>query len=253
MYACPVFPLTLDLMCLNGQYDVLLGVDDMKTKLRIKGDHAYFVITELDERFHNAAEAMFYNRVEDGFAKRFPTNTPRLDNAYWNFEKYIEEVILQMAGVHPVPWEKSLLAFLDVVEAQDIDWWLTGSAALTVRGLDIVPHDFDIVVDAEGAHKLGELLSDYVFEPVVDCEGWFFKWFGRAFLHARIEWVGAVNDSADEPEVSEFGPTAASSLETAYWREHEIRVPPLRLQLRHSERRGLTDRVRKIKTIMDQS
>lgn len=228
-------------------------MDDTKTKLRVKGSYSYFIITELDERFHDAAEALFYSRVEDGFAKEFPTNTPRLDNAYRNFEKHIEEAILQMAGVHPVPWEKSLLAFLNVVKAQNIDWWLTGSAALTVRGIDIVPHDFDIVLDDEGAHKLGELLSDCVFEPVIDCEGWICKWFGRAFLHARIEWIGAVNNSADEPEVSEFGPTAENSLETVDWRGYKIRVPPLRLQLKQNERRGLTHRVRKIEAVMNQS
>ena len=222
----------------------------MKTKCRTKGDCTYFIITDLDKKYYNIVNKLFYQRVEDGFARGFPTSTPNLEKAYQNFEKYIKEVIFQMAGIHQVPWQKSLLAFLKIVKNHNVNWWLTGSAALTVRGINIVPKDFDIVVDDEGAHKLGELLSDYVFEPVVDTGDWFARWFGRAFLHACIEWIGGVTSRADEPVVSDFGPTAARNLETVDWQGYEIRVPPLEYQLRQNRRRGLIDRVKKIKAAM---
>jgi hypothetical protein len=48
-------------------------------------------------------------------------------------------MVLQMAQVQPVPWDKVLSAFLQIIEGQPINWWLAGSAALTVRGLDITP------------------------------------------------------------------------------------------------------------------
>jgi hypothetical protein len=31
------------------------------------------------------------------------------------------------------------------------DWWLTGSDALAVRGVDVSPRDLDVVTDAAGA------------------------------------------------------------------------------------------------------
>jgi hypothetical protein len=218
---------------------------------RTIGSKTYVIISELDADYHAAAQDLYYSQIEDGFAKVYPANTPHLDRIYQNFEHYAEEMILQMAGVHPVPWEQGLLVFLQIIEGQNIDWWLTGSAALAVRGLDVSPRDLDLVVDDSGAQKLGDLMLDYLIEPVIDTHGWFCKWFGRAFLHARIEWMGDVSEKADEPEISDFGPTAASRLESINWREHEIRVPPLDLQLRVNERRGLTDRVEKIEHAMN--
>ena len=70
---------------------------------------------------------------------------------------------------------------------------------------------------------------------------------GRAFLHTRIEWVGEVHRSADEPEISDFGPTAAAQLEEIQWNGFTMRVPPLALQEAVSQRRGLTDRVERIR------
>jgi len=42
---------------------------------------------------------------------------------------------------------------------------------------------------------------------------------------------------------SDFGPVAASRLETVTWEGWQLRVPPLDLQRAVSERRGLTTRV----------
>src|SRR5690242_4544986 len=50
------------------------------------------------------------------------------------------------------------------------------------------------------------------------------------------------------PDVTDFGSLAASRLEVVRWRGHEVRVPPLDLQLEVSKRRGLIDRVAKIQS-----
>ena len=108
----------------------------------------------------------------------------------------------QAAGHEPVPWEAALDAFLDRVDGREICWWLTRSAALAVRGLDITPRDLDLVVDDEGAGQLGELLAEWLVEPVTPVTDWVSRWWERAFLHARIEWVGGVEPQADEPFVN---------------------------------------------------
>src|SRR5579863_3031085 len=101
------------------------------------------------------------------------------------------------------------------------------------------------------AHRLGDLLLDNLIEPVQSTPDWFCNWFGRAFLHARVEWVGGVDERADTPEVSDFGPTAASRKETVVWHGHQLQVPPLDMQLRASEARGMTDRVEQIKRLLE--
>ena len=184
----------------------------------------------------------------DGYGRAFPSDTPGLDRIYANFERVIEEAVLQAARVIPMPWERALAAFLEIVEGQEIDWWLTGSAALAVARLEIEPRDIDLVVADADAGPLGALLLDHLYEPVLPVTDWICNWFGRAFLHARIEWVGGVNATIDGNGVSDAGPTAAEMLEWIAWQGSKIRVPPLSLQLDVSRRRGLTDRV---ETIMD--
>ena len=67
------------------------------------------------------------------------------------------------------------------MDAHDITWWLVGSTALAVRGLDVSPRDVDLVVDEVGAHWLAELLLDDLIAPVTPIQTWSARWFGRAF------------------------------------------------------------------------
>jgi hypothetical protein len=69
------------------------------------------------------------------------------------------------------------------------------------------------------------------------------QWWGRAFVHARIEWAGGVTSAADEPEITDFGMAATAALQVVRWRDWDIRVPPLALQRAVSVRRGLPGRV----------
>jgi hypothetical protein len=223
----------------------------MKTMCRTVGEKTYFIITGVDALYLDAIRGLRFEQVDEGFARAFPARSPYIDAIYQNFERHIEEVILQAAGFHPVPWQQALLTFIQRVEQQqNINWWLAGSTALAIRELEVMPHDIDLILDDEATQKVGELLFDCLIEPIQDTRGWVSNWFGRAFIHARIEWVGGVDATIDIPEVSDFGPTATSRLETINWRGHEIRVPPLDLQLQVSEQRGLFERVEVIKRAM---
>ena len=93
------------------------------------------------------------------------------------------------------------------------------------------------------------MLADGILEPVAAAEWPLSIWWGRAFLHARVEWAGGMTAAADEPDVTDFGPTAESLLEAVTWRDWQLRVPPLDLQRAVSERRGLTARVAMIDTL----
>ena len=223
----------------------------MKTICKTERETNSFIISDLEPVYHDAVCGLYYSPIEEGFAKSYPSDTPHLDRIYQNFEQYAEEMILQTAKVHSVPWDKSLLAFLQIIENEEIKWWLAGSAALAVRGVDAIPHDLDLIVDRASAIKLGELLLDYLVEPVLPSHGWIADWFGRAFLYARLEWVGDVSDSVDSTDVTDFGPIAGSHLEVINWHDKKIQVPPLELQLKVTERRGLTERAKKIRHFMN--
>lgn len=219
----------------------------MRTLFRADLSHAYFVLTDLDTQYHDVVRRLAFAPVPDGFARRFPINSMHLERAYENFARHAWACIQQAAGERPVPWERALADFLARVEGVSIDWWLGGSAALAVRGLSVVPGDFDLIVDDVGAHHLSDRLLDCLIEPVAAVDDWFCNWFGRAFLHARFEWVGGVDARADTPHISDFGPAAASQRETVVWRGYDIRVPPLEMQLATHERRGRHERAAQIR------
>ena len=202
-----------------------------------------FRLTSLEPELHDAAIALGFAPDGDAFVRSFPEDARWLDEAWQNFRRVAPTMLRQTAdGV--APWDKALLAFLEL--ARGVDWWLAGSGALAVRGVDVSPRDLDVITDAAGARRLGELLVDVLVEPVFASEGWIARWWGRAFLDARVEWVADVAPSVDKPEPVDFGPTAAASLVAIRWRGHTLRVPSLELQRSVAERRGLSDRVEAI-------
>lgn len=222
----------------------------MRAVLQTIGGNAWFVILDLDEVFHDAACKLGYQPVYGGFGSPCPPDSPHVHRAFANFQRSVEPMILQAAGRQPVPWDRALFDLLRRIEGTSIDWWLLGGAALAVRGLDVSPGDIDLVVADDAMTRVEDLLLDHVIQPVVQTPGWVHNSFARAFLHCRVEWVGGVCSLADDPDISDQGPYAQDHLETVRWHGHEIRIPPLALQLEVCRRRGLTERVRIIESAM---
>ncbi len=220
----------------------------MRTLCKTDGTQTTFIIADLDPVYHRAVRALAFDETPDGFAQSYPAATPNLDRIYDNFARHAEEMVLQEAGVSPVPWEQTLEIFLHTIEGHGIDWWLVGSAALAVRGLDITPGDIDLSVSDQDAFRLGDLLLEYMIAPVkvTDGPGSMCNSFGRSFPLACLEWVGGVDERADQLFVSDFGPIAASRSENITWRGHSLRIPPLDLQLQINQRRGRIERAAKI-------
>lgn len=204
------------------------------------GSHTEFRIVEVAAELVPAVRRSGFTERAGSWVRSFPANTRHLDRAWANFPRLITPWLRQLAGLDPVPWAETLSLVCDRLSG--VDWWLTDSAALAVRGLPITPGDLDLIVAGADAYRVGELLLDGLVEPVAPVD-WFCESFGRSVLGARVEWVGGVGPAADQPAVTDFGPVAAARLEAVRWRKWEIRVPPLELQRAVSARRGLTGRV----------
>src|SRR6266849_232878 len=130
------------------------------------------MMLDLDEAYHDAARALGYRDVDGGFGSPCPRDSLHVRRAFANFQRYSEAMILQAAGVRTVPWDRTLLALLHIFAGHQLDWWLLGSAALAVRGLDVVPRDVDLVVADDAVSQIEEMLLDYVVQPVVVTPGW---------------------------------------------------------------------------------
>ena len=215
----------------------------MRTELELAGREARFVLVDLDEGERGAARDLWFAEDGDRFVKRFDVE-PAV-RAYPRFAACARELLDQTAGRTRPRWEEGLAALLD--RAGDVDWWVGGSGALAVRGVDLVPRDVDLVTSAAGAEELARRLDDLLVEPLTVGEGWIATHFARAVAGARIEWIGGV--AAEAPGAGDFGPAAEERLETVRWRGRTIRVPPLDLQLANARVRGLDGRAAAIERL----
>jgi hypothetical protein len=196
---------------------------------------------------------MDYQRNGGEWRRGYPADTPGLDICWQNFANCAELMLRQAARLQPVPWRETLHELCRRTSGRESSWWLAGSTALAVRGARIEPGDIDLVCSGDGALGLGAIFADAIIEPVVhDASSPISDYWGRAFLTARLEWIGAPKAGVDSPSPSDFGPIAASRLETVTWEGWRLRVPPLDLQRAVSQRRGLTSRVAVIDAIRSQ-
>lgn len=218
----------------------------MRSELREANGAACYVLDDLDDVERAAALDLGFT-VDGATARRC---FPAADVApfYARFAEHAQALLDQAARRAKAPWADALLAVAE--RARGVEWWLTGSGALAVRGISVAPRDLDLVTSATGAIALGNAFRDHAVEPLTDSTGWIAEFFGRAFFGIRVEWVGGVLEEVDVPEPVDFGGVAAAQLETAEFCGVEIRVPPLELQLAVARRRGFADRAAAIEAAL---
>ena len=158
---------------------------------------------------------MGFARANGAVFTRNLSNSGDIATIHRYFARHLEEMLLQSARLHPVHWEKTLDLFLRRVDGTALQWFLYGSAALAVRGIDISPGDLDFWVD--DAQLAGRIFCDLLVEPVTTMTGWVADYGGRAFAGCLFEWLADVHPGVDEPTPHEHGPAARSSLESVSW------------------------------------
>lgn len=218
------------------------------TELRRGEDDAFVVRTD-EPDLQAVLPPLAYPREADReFVRRFrPSDlTPAI---YERFAACAPALLAQTARRESPPWQRSLVQLHHALVAAGIEWLLSGSAALAIRGVQIVPRDIDFTVDDHQAtvDALGHLLV----EPPIKMNGrWVAEWFGRVWDGTRIEWAAETRPDLDDHEwTSDIGPEARRRAETVWWRGLAFRVPPLDLQAAVTRERGLDDRFAAIQAL----
>jgi hypothetical protein len=223
----------------------------LSTELRLVGDRAQFLVQTDESAYSRALRDLLFDEQNGDFVRSFPADARGLHESYLRFKLTLQDVLDHAAGRRPPPWDEALDAVAVRLHAAHADWFLAGSAALAVRGIDVVPRDLDLVV-AEASPAV-HALADVQTEPVsVSRAGArIARWFGRGFLHTRVEWIADVDPAIDTySSPNEFGPRAAARLETVRWQDHELALVPLDVQLAVTERRGLAARAETIRDFL---
>lgn len=221
---------------------------DFTTRVEIQGSRAIFEVRTRSPIYRDSLLHMGFALAEDTLFTRNLSNWGDLPAIHRYFSQHLEEMVLQSARLQPANWQDTLDLFLRRVEGTPLQWFLYGSAALALRGIEIQPGDLDLWVS--DAYLTGSIFEDLLVEPMTVMTGWVADHGGRAFAGCIFEWIADVHPEVDDPSPHEQGPTALSSLESVCWRGWTIPVAPLALQLSVAERRGLADRVERIRNHM---
>ncbi|MGI0053656.1 MAG: hypothetical protein ACREC5_00065 [Thermoplasmata archaeon] len=179
--------------------------------------------------------------------------TSRVRLAY-NRTRFVMGAMLANALARPpAPVEEGLRELLGRItgplEAGSIPWQIGGSAAAWIRGVPIEPRDIDLGTTEAGARRLGELLEEYLVEPVhpSDRGGGGPTLFGAAFVGSfargiRVEW--GAGGEAPRPVPDEW--TGAGWIERREWVRgaggFDVALAPLEFELLRAARRGQRER-----------
>lgn len=143
--------------------------------------------------------------------------TPKVRFAYQRFRFVLEAMLRQANGTAPVPFEAALRELLQKVAApldqERIEWYVAGSGAVWLAGGGGAPADIDLGTTRQGVDRLGELLAQYLIEPVAptDRPDGRLVYGARAFvgtpkIGARTEWAVPL-DPGETAVWAEFSPT----------------------------------------------
>lgn len=176
------------------------------------------------------------------FTVTYPPSTPHVNTGFENLSRSAASMWRQYTGAERADWEGALRRFLSIADGTGIEYAVIGGVALAIRGVTAAAAtpDVDIITTPDGARELNNLLRDWLTSPAVDLP--MFGWFGRAFIGARVEWLG--NDTHDNAWRFDY------PWEEYEWEDRTLLVPSLELYLKIEQSRGRTDRAQGIQAAL---
>ena len=224
--------------------------------------------TETDDTYEYHVEAVppgykdilghfFFTEAGDGYQKIYPKDTLMFphDSSILNrnFQEGLPRMIRQFLDVESMKWETVLEETIQILDRYEINWWLAGSAACSVRGINISPHDLDIMTYRSEIGKFEKAFTDTTFEPFHRVTDWIVKGFGVVFLGGRVDFAFEPEDSSDQYGRQDCGVYASNHLEEIQWNGHSIRAPPIELHIQANVGRNRTERVKLIESYIEQN
>jgi hypothetical protein len=216
------------------------------------GDEIHLVVEEADAATVALLRAQSYAEADGRFEKRFRRDDLLFPHDVRAIEARWRGYLLAARDrrVTPEAVDAAIAWLADRHTEAGIDWWLTGSAALYARGLDLLPHDIDVMTYLREADGIAGVVGTSIVEPFQRVHDWVVKGFGVIDRGVRVDYAFEPEAWVDGQGVVDFGPTAERGLEEIAWRGRKLRVPELSTHLWPNEARGRLDRVAQIRAAM---
>ena len=203
-------------------------------------------LTEVPRAYtHQLVRGLDFTRDGGTFTWEYPSDAPCWEAAARTWQRDGAEMLDQAHGVRPVDWEAGLAWIAPILDGLGADWFVIGSAAMAVRGLAVAPGGVDVAMDEASADRLMPHVADGVLQPIVDMGDWpVATRKGHLFQGCAIWIIAGMKEQPTRPTL--WDGAARASLETVTWRDREVRVPPIELQLLYARMMFRNDHVRAI-------
>ncbi len=158
-------------------------------------------VDDVEAQYEENVIAGWYKKTASGYCKIF--NMTDKDNGVTDAD--ISIICANFSKLGPVmfegclDWKKALLIIADKFSENNIEWYVFGSVSDVLRGINIIPHDLDIIVHTKDFVKVKDIFLDCVVEPFMDCKNnWIVRYFGRmSILNSYVDVVAAESLNAE--------------------------------------------------------
>jgi len=202
--------------------------------------------------YDNLQTDQYWKKTDDGkFVKIYPMDVGWND-AWYLVPGYKEAVINNFARLGQswiagiFDWKKVLLFLAQKFTENKIEWYIMGSVSEAVLGVDITPHDIDIVVHTRDFYKVRDLFREYVVEPLGDNKGnWLVRFFGKLCIDGASVDIAADDKMNIENRQSQYEKTT--------WNGYDVFIVPLKNRYGVEVQRDRKDRITAIEKFMNQN
>jgi hypothetical protein len=152
-----------------------------------------------------------------------------------NFQKIGESMFKNEGN-----WGKSLEVFAEKCFSKNIEWNVIGSVSEAILGVEIIPHDIDIIIKENNFYETKDLFLEYLIEPFVDTNGRLVKYFGRLCIDGIKFDIVADNECYKYYDEYNY----------VYWKKYKTKMEPIKKRYEIEIQRNRIERIDKIKEYM---
>ena len=221
-----------------------IGGKEMKLYVKQMYDwncYAYYA-EDVDEQYWDYFKSELWWQLGSGFIRQYD-NVADFEYCAKNFTAFGETAIKQQLKIFSAPWEKALDLFIIEMNMLGVDWFVHGSAAMALWGIDVAPKDVNVIVPHySDFDKVRKHFYRLAIKPIERCDNWVMSGGGTIFMDASIG-IYFYN--------KEFEPYDMSGLGKAVHNGHEILISSLEMLKRDNEDYGRPERVALIQERMN--
>jgi hypothetical protein len=224
----------------------------MKVIISKKNGEFFFGLTDLTAEEKNLLSEDFYSNENEVYFKKHSETIPEIELIAKNYKKNIEKIINQRLRKEKTDWKTALKFIAEELKKTDIKWYVSGSCALALRGIEVEPKDLNLIFEnKEDKEKIKNILGKYAIEPIAECKDWILELYGAAYIeNCFIDIASGLKDDLNHPDPIDSSPYAIENLEEINWEGYNLKIPPIQLSLNINKKRKRLETVKLIEEYM---